>query len=88
MAWTIEFAKQAEKNLGKLDPGARKSILRYLRDRVIASQDPRQLGKALRGELGGLWRYRVGDCRIICQLEDAKLIVLVLRVAHRREVYR
>ncbi len=88
MAWTIEFEKAAEKELGKLDTGARKSILRYLRDRVLAADNPRQLGKALKGELGGLWRYRVGDYRIVCQIEDAKLIVLVLRVAHRRETYR
>ena len=63
-------------------------ILAYFRNRVLTAEDPRKLGKALTGDKGGLWRYRIGDYRAICILEDERLVVLVLELGHRREVYR
>ena len=88
MAWTVEFQKSAAKQLRALDQTVQRRILRYLRERVLAADDPRKFGKALRGDKGDLWRYRVGDYRIICGLEDELLLILVIEVGHRREIYR
>ncbi|HME59004.1 MAG TPA: type II toxin-antitoxin system RelE/ParE family toxin [Terracidiphilus sp.] len=85
--WTVEFDDRARRELRKLDAKVQQSILRYLRERVAGSSDPRQFGKPLRKNLAGLWRYRVGDYRLICRLEENRLVVLVLQVGHRREVY-
>lgn len=88
MAWRIEFQRTAERQIKKLDVPTRKRILQFFRERVLASKNPRILGKALKGDQGELWRYRIGDYRAICKIEDDKLIVLVLEVGHRREIYR
>ena len=89
MAWTVELSETADRELAKLDPQQRKRILKFLWGRVAALDDPRSLGEPLHGsELGEFWRYRVGDYRLICRIEDDRLIVLVLRVGHRREIYR
>lgn len=89
MAWRIEFLPEAERDLRKLDPADRGRVLRFLRDRLAPRDDPRGLGAPLRGpELGKYWKYRVGDCRLICQIRDARILILVVRVGHRREVYR
>lgn len=85
--WTVEFDDRARRELRKLDEQIQREILRYLRERVAGSADPRQFGKPLRMNLAGLWRYRVGDYRLICRLEENRLVVLVLQVGHRREVY-
>lgn len=85
--WTVEFDDRARRELRKLDPHTQREILQYLRERIAGSPDPRQFGKPLRLELAGLWRYRVGDYRLICRIEDDRLVVLVIKVAHRREVY-
>lgn len=85
--WTVEFDDRARRELRKLASENQQAILRYLRERVAGSQDPRQFGKPLRMNLAGLWRYRVGDYRLICRLEENRLVVLVLKVGHRREVY-
>jgi mRNA interferase RelE/StbE len=85
--WTVEFDDRARRELRKLDPQTQREILRYLRERIAGSPDPRQFGKPLRLQLAGLWRYRVGDSRLICRIEDDRLVVLVIRVAHRRNVY-
>jgi mRNA interferase RelE/StbE len=85
--WSVEFDDRARRELRKLDPQVQKEILRYLHERIAGSSDPRQFGKPLRLNLGGLWRYRMGDYRLICRLEDNRLAVLVIKVAHRREVY-
>lgn len=86
MAWTIEFLSSAAKQFKKLDPPVQKRILQFLRQRV--SEDPHQYGKPLSGGHAGKLRYRVGDYRLICQIEEERLTVLVLTVGHRREVYR
>jgi mRNA interferase RelE/StbE len=85
--WRVEFDRNAARELRKLGEPARRTILRYLRERIATADDPRRLGKPLAGEFAGLWRYRIGDYRLIVTFEDDRLIVLVLRVAHRREVY-
>lgn len=88
MAWTIEFDPRVEKELKKLGKAEAKRILDYLRDRVAVADDPRQLGKSLKGELTEYWRYRVGDYRVICELQDQRLVVLALRIGHRKDVYK
>ena len=87
LTWRVEFDDRARKELRKLDRQAQREILRYLRDRIATEEDPRRFGKQLRGDKWGLWRYRVGDHRIICSIEDGRLVVLVLRIGHRRVVY-
>jgi len=88
LAWKVEISATAEKQIARLDRPTQLAIRDYLRERVLASGNPRTLGKTLTGPLSGLWRYRVGDLRVLCQIRDEVLVVLVLRVAHRREVYR
>jgi mRNA interferase RelE/StbE len=87
MAWKIEFDPAAIKELEKLDKPVEKRILKFLRDRVANLEDPRQIGGSLQGTRSGLWKYRVGDYRVICSLEHDRLVVLVLQFGHRREVY-
>lgn len=88
MAWTTEYAETAKKQLRKLDKIAARRIVDFMDERVAPSNDPRAIGKALKGPLGDLWRYRVGDYRVICDIQDKLLIVLVLQVGNRREIYR
>ena len=88
MAWTIEYTGTALAKLRKLDKPVARKILDYMSERVAAAEDPRSNGKALVGRLGGLWRYRVGDYRVICQIQDSLLSVLVVEVGHRSDVYR
>ncbi len=89
MAWSVELSESADRELGKLDPQHRKRILKFLHERVARLDDPRSIGKALQGSrLGEFWKYRVGDYRLIAKIEDDRLIVLVLRVGHRKEIYR
>ena len=85
--WRVEFDPAAAKEFRKIDAAARRLILRYLRERIATAQDPRRFGKPLIGDLAGLWRYRVGNYRLVAMFEDNTFVVLVLRVAHRREVY-
>jgi mRNA interferase RelE/StbE len=89
MVWRIEFDPAADKELSALDPQNARRIIQFLRKRVAKLDDPRQLGEALHGpRLGAFWKYRIGDFRIIASLEDQVLLILVLRVGHRREIYR
>jgi len=86
--WQVEISRTAEKQIAKLDRVAQKSILQFLRERIQIAADPRQLGKPLHGDKKGLWRYRVGDYRLICDIRDERIVVLVLRIGHRKDVYR
>jgi mRNA interferase RelE/StbE len=88
LAWTIEYAESAKKQLRKLDRTVARRVVDFMDERVAPSDDPRGMGKALKGPLGALWRYRVGDFRVICDIQDGVLTVLVLQVGNRREVYR
>jgi mRNA interferase RelE/StbE len=85
--WRVEFDRDAARDLRKLDVQAQRLILRYLRERIATAEDPRRFGRALTRDLKGLWRYRVGDYRIVAAIEDDRFVVLVVTVGHRREVY-
>jgi mRNA interferase RelE/StbE len=88
LPWKIEYAETAKKQLLKLDKLAARRIVDFMDERVALSEDPRGMGKALKGPLGDLWRYRVGDFRVICDIQDGVLTVLVLQVGNRRQIYR
>ena len=88
MAWTVEVSDFAERQFRKLDRPVRDRLLDYLYDRIEGCKNPRHFGEPLKGEMAGLWRYRVGDYRIICKLEDSRLLVVALAVGHRRAIYR
>ena len=89
MAWKIEFSVAADRELRKLDSQHARRILKFLSERVARLDDPRSIGKALQGSrLGEFWRYRIGPFRLICKIEDARLLVLVLRLGDRKEIYR
>ncbi len=87
MAWTIEYDESALADLKKLDRQVQREILDYMEKRIGKAQDPRTFGKALRHTKFGLWRYRLRDYRIICELRDAQLRVLVVAIGHRSIVY-
>lgn len=87
MAWRVELDKGVEKVLSKLGKPTAKRITSKIRE-ISQLDDPRSVGKALTGNMAGLWRYRVGDYRVICDIEDGVLVILVVDVAHRREVYK
>lgn len=89
MAWKIEIEREAEKELDKLDPPVARRILKFLFERVAPLDDPRSIGEPLKGaELGQFWKYRVGDYRIVSSIQDGNLLILVVRIGNRREVYR
>ena len=88
MAWRIDYTSTALKQLSKLDKTAANRILNFMDERISVSANPREAGKALTGALlGAFWRYRVGDYRVICDVQDHVLCVLVVRVGNRKEVY-
>ena len=89
MGWTISYTETATRQLRKLDRPAARRIVDYMDERVAASGDPRIAGKALTGNTSGtVWRYRVGDYRVICDIQDGALRVLVIQIGNRREIYR
>ncbi|MFZ1085406.1 MAG: type II toxin-antitoxin system RelE/ParE family toxin [Terracidiphilus sp.] len=86
--WKVEVSPLADRQLDKLDSQIARRIEKFLHERVAKLEDPRSIGEALRGSrLGEFWKYRVGDWRIICDIQDEKLIILALQIGHRREVY-
>ncbi len=89
MAYSVELSAEVDRELDKLDAQHSKRILKFLRKRVAKLDDPRSIGEALHGSrLGEFWKYRVGNYRLICKIEDDRLVVLVLRIVDREEVYR
>ena len=90
MAWTLRISETAKRQLKKLDRSTAQTLLRYLNRLVLETEDPRQRGKGLSANLTGLWRYRVGDYRLICDIQDGELMVLVLglQIVHRSQAYR
>jgi mRNA interferase RelE/StbE len=89
LAWQIEFDPDALKDLRKIDKPIQIRLVGFLRTRVSSLSNPRDIGEALSGQrLGNYWKYRVGDWRIICDIQDQKILVRVLRIGNRREVYR
>lgn len=87
MTWIVEFDDAAAEELRKLDRQAQQEILRYFRERIATDEDPRHFGKPLSRDMAGLWRYHIRDYRMICHIEDNKLVVLVLRADHRKAIY-
>ncbi len=87
MMWAINLSKNAEKSLKGLDNTAKKRISAFI-DSLIENTNPRSSGKALQGSLKGLWRYRIGDYRLICQIKDNELIILLLEIGHRKDIYK
>lgn len=87
MAWKIKLSDKAEASLKSLDTTAAKRIKQYLEEKVAIDLNPRRFGKSLHGNLSGYWRYRVGDYRIICEIRDEEVIVLVIDVGHRSRIY-
>jgi mRNA interferase RelE/StbE len=89
LAYEIEFDPDALKDLEKLDKPVQRRLVEFLKDRVAVLDDPRSIGEALSGaKLGNYWKYRVGDWRIICDIQDKRIVVRVLRVGNRKDVYR
>lgn len=89
MAWSIKILEGAEKELAKLDKAVARRVIAFLKERLQKLSDPRSIGEALKGkEFGELWKYRVGDFRIIARIEDKQLLILVVRVGHRKNVYK
>ena len=88
MAWSIEFEPDARRELEKLDKSVSDRILKFLRQRLAVLDDPRSIGERLQGPLRQYWKYRVGDYRLICSLQDDRLVVIVVRIGHRREIYK
>lgn len=88
MTWTIEFAPQVENDLRRLGRPVRQRIAAALRERIAPLADPRDIGAPLVGEWTGYWRYRIGDYRLIARIEDERVVILIVRIAHRRDVYR
>jgi mRNA interferase RelE/StbE len=89
LAWTIDYTETARKQLRKLDKQTARRILDFMDERIAGQEDPRRTGKALTGPLrGAYWRYRIGDYRIICDIQDGALRVLVIEIGNRRDIYR
>jgi mRNA interferase RelE/StbE len=88
LAWRIEVAGSAERQLGRLDKQVARRIINFLRERVSTVANPRKLGKSLQGPLGEYWQYRVGDYRIIVDIQDSSLVVLVVAVGDRKQIHR
>ncbi|GHT15881.1 hypothetical protein FACS189426_23720 [Bacteroidia bacterium] len=88
MSYSLSFSDKFDKSLDKIDNANAQKILKYLKKNVDGSENPRTFGKALIGNLKGLWRYRVGDYRIICDIQDEECIVLALETAHRKDIYK
>ncbi len=87
MAWTVELGETAKKELAKLDRTVQIEIYRYLQDRIATKEDPPRFGAPLKKDLAGLWKYRVKAYRLICEIQDDKVLVLVIRIGHRKNVY-
>ncbi len=88
MSWRLAFSKRADRQLAKMDPGVRRIVVTWLLKHLDGCEDPRAFGKALTANRTGQWRYRVGDYRILCELRDEEIIVLVIDVGHRSTIYR
>lgn len=88
MDWTVDYTDTAKGQLKKLDKQIARRIVDFMDERVAGRENSRDSGKALTGPLGDFWRYRVGDCRVICDIQDGVLRVLVVQVGNRREIYR
>jgi mRNA interferase RelE/StbE len=88
LAWTVKLSDDAKRDLQKFDKSVQKRITSFLLERLQNTDNPRSTGKALQGKYSGLWRYRMGDFRLLCRIEDNELIILVIEMGHRKEIYK
>ena len=88
MAWTVSFEPRALSDLKKVDRSAQRRVVQFLQERIAGDHNPRDSGKPLTGDKVALWRHRIGQYRVVCQIDDQPQAVLVLRIAHRKDVYR
>jgi len=88
LGYKIDYSQDARKQLKKLDKQVSTRVFKWLEDRVVGCNNPRLWGEALVGEFTGLWKYRIGDFRLICEIKDYQLVVLVIELGHRKEVYK
>lgn len=88
MTWQVEYTDKARKQLMKLDAGQRRIVLAWIDKNLEGCSNPRALGKPLKGPLSGAWRYRVGNYRPLCAIQDDRLLITALNVQHRSKVYR
>ena len=87
MKWKVEFSPDAKKELSRLDRYTQRLIGSWIDKHLANCENPRVTGKPLRANLAGYWRYRIGDYRMICKLEDDRVIIIVIKIGHRRDVY-
>ena len=87
MNWDFSFTNKARKEFSKIGSAQQQAILKFLTQRIKSGEDPRRFGKPLKGDLGQYWRYRVQDYRILCEIKDGALLVLVIKVGHRKDIY-
>ncbi len=88
MAWNVEISDVAERQLRKLDWPIQERILDWLDERIEGCKNPRHFGELLKGDRAGFWRYRIGNYRLLCDIQDEKVMVLVLNIGHRQEIYK
>lgn len=88
MTWIIKYSETAVKELCSIDRQQAKRIKQFMDERVAVSENPKLLGKALVGSLDGFWRFRIGDYRAICEIQNSVVTVMVLHVAHRQNIYK
>ncbi len=88
MKYRVDYTRKAEKQLSKLDAPVRKRINKWIRTNLDGCEDPTAYGKPLTASLKGYWSYRVGDYRIIADIQDDKILILIAEVGHRREIYK
>jgi len=88
MRWTVRLSETALKTLEKINKPEQLRIRQFIKDTLASLDNPRAIGKALQGNLKGLWRYRVGDYRLVCQIYNHELIIMVLEIGHRKDVYK
>lgn len=88
MRYTVEYTKTALKQLKKMDKKIASFIITYIEEKLVDCEDPRLYGKALQGNLNDKWRYRVGDYRILAMIEDDRVVITVVEVGHRKDIYR
>ena len=87
-AYKVEYSERAVKNLRKFDKHTRNLIIAWIEKNLVNCENPRLHGKALLDNKSGQWRYRIGDYRAICEIQDEKIVILVLEIGHRKEIYK
>lgn len=86
--WRLQFSKKADRQLSKMDASVRRIIVAWLLKNIDRCENPRVHGKGLSADKSGIWRYRVGDYRILCDIQDDELVVLAIEIGHRKDMYR